>query len=60
MNKKTLTEDSVDTAVVFGVIRDLSVFSEDDLASSSHHTKLRDIHFDDSTLGEYTKLCVHW
>ena len=53
-----LTKYSVDTTVIFRVVGDLSVFSEDDLASGGDHTKLGDVNFDDGTLGQYAELSV--
>ena len=59
MKKRERTKNSVDTAIVLGVVGDLGILSEDYLASGSDHTQLRDIDFYHCTLGQYTQLCIH-
>jgi len=54
-----LTEDGVDAPVIFRVVCDLGVFSENDLSTGGDHTELGDVDFDDGTLGQHTKLGVH-
>lgn len=51
-------ENSVDAAVVFGVVGDLGVFAPDDLAAGGDETELADVDLNDRTLGNDTKLRV--
>lgn len=53
------TQNGVDAAIIFGVVCDLGVFPENNLTSSSHHTQLRDIDFDNRAFSHHAKLGVH-
>lgn len=53
------TQDSIYTAIIFGVICNLSILSEDDLSSSSDHTQLGDIDLNHGTFSKNAELRVH-
>jgi hypothetical protein len=57
---KKRTEDSIYASIIFGVVCDLRVFSENDFATRSDHTELGNINFDDSTLCHHAELGIHW
>jgi len=52
-------EHGIDTAIVFGVVRDLRILAKHNLSTSCDHSKFRDVDLDDSAFGEDTKLCIH-
>ena len=56
---KQRTEDGVNATVVFWVVRDLSIFAEDDFSSCCNHPQLRDIDFNNRSLRHDAKLRVH-
>lgn len=53
------TEDSIYTAIVFGVVCNLSILAEHNFPSSCDHTEFRNVNFDHGALSEYAELCVH-
>ena len=52
-------QNSVQAAVVLGVVGNLGPTTPDDLSTRGDQTKFRDVDLDDSTLGQDTELSVH-
>lgn len=52
-------QNSVQAAVVLGVVGNLGPTTPDDLATSGDKTKFRNVDLDDGTLGQDTELGVH-
>ncbi len=59
VESKIRTKDGIYTAIIFRIVGDLSVFSKYDFTTCCDETKLRNIHFDDSTLSHDPQLSVH-
>ena len=53
------TQDGVDAAIVFGVVRHLGVLAEYDFSACGDHAELGDVDFDDCSLGHDAELGVH-
>ena len=52
-------QDSVQAAIVLGVVGNLGPTTPDDLSTSGDQTKFRNVDLDDCTLGQNTELSVH-
>ena len=53
------TQDGVDAAIVFGVVRHLGVLAEYDFSTCGDHAELADVDFDDGALCHDAELGVH-
>lgn len=52
-------QNSVQAAIVLGVVGNLGPATPDDLSTSGDQTKFRNVDLDDCTLGQDTELSVH-
>ena len=53
------TENRIYAAIIFGVVRDLGIFSENNFTTRGYHAQLGDIDFYDRSLRHDAKLGVH-
>jgi hypothetical protein len=59
MRLKEHTKNSVDAAIIFGVVCDLGVFPKHYFSTSRDHAQFRNVDLDDSSLRHDAKLRVH-
>ena len=57
--KKSNKKDSVDAAVVLGVVGHLGILAPNDLPAGGDEAEVAHVDLDDRTLGDHAELCVH-